>query len=201
VANEARPSEVTRILQEMSAPEALPSGRSAATERLLVLVYDELRRVASRIMSGERPGHTLQPTALVHEAYLKLVDQESLRWNDRAHFMGIAARAMRQILVDHARRRSAEKRGGEYQRVTFLEDLAIGPSAEVELLELHEALEKLALEDERSARVAELRLFGGLSIIEVAEVLGVSQRTVFGDWSVARLWLSRQLRGTQGDGA
>jgi RNA polymerase sigma factor (TIGR02999 family) len=188
-------SEVTRILQGLDAGIPARGERSAEAERLFVMVYDELRGIAARIMSRERAGHTLQPTALVNEAYLKLVDQESLRWNDRAHFLSIAARAMRQILVDHARRHGAEKRGGEWQRVTLDQEVAIDPGAEVELLDLHQALETLAGLDARAARVAELRLFGGLSVPEVAHVLGVSARTVDGDWAMARMWLSREMEG------
>ena len=189
------PSEVTRILQGLSADGASGPGSSSVSERLFVLVYDELRGIASRIMSRERAGHTLQPTALVNEAYLKLVDQSVLRWNDRAHFVSIAARAMRRILVDHARRRGADKRGGEWQRVTLDEQVALDPGADVELLDLDLALEKLAGLDARAAQVAELRLFGGMSVPETAHVLGVSPRTVDGDWAMARMWLSREIAG------
>lgn len=192
------PPDVTRILQDLTAGHASTEERSEATERLLALVYDELRCIAGRMMSAERASHTLQPTALVHEAYIKLVGQESLRWNDRAHFMSIAARAMRQILVDHARKRHAQKRGGGLQQVTLEEALVPGSDDAFEILELHDALEKLAAEDERAARVAEMRLFGGLSVPEVATVLGVTPRTVDRDWAAARLWLSREIRGARG---
>ena len=193
-------SEATRLLKGLSVEGTGSREKAAAVEELLALAYDELRRVASRIMARERAGHTLQPTALVHEAYLKLVDQTSLRWNDRAHFLGIAARAMRQILVDHARRSGAVKRGGEMTRVTLDEsvapDVSPGASSDLDLLDLNQALERLAVEDDRAARVAELRLFGGLSVKEAAHVLGVSVRTVGGDWAMARLWLSREISGT-----
>ena len=185
-------SEVTRILLDLSAAE---STDPSLTERLFALVYDELRVLASNLMRHERAGHTLQATALVHEAYLRLVDQTRISWQDRRHFMGVAARAMRQILVDHARRRGAEKRGGGWERVT-LEDLD-GPAAseDYEVLRLHEALERFAALDPRAARVVELRTFGGLTVEEAAAVLEVSRRTVDGDWATARMWLSRELGG------
>lgn len=185
--------EVTRVLRELSDSGSSSREREEATGRLFALVYDELRAVASRLMSRERAGHTLQPTVLVHEAYIKLIDQESLRWNDRAHFLAIAARAMRQILIDYARRRGAGKRGGEWQRVTLDEEIALGPGPDLELLDLDSALERLAALDERAAHVAELRLFGGVSVEEAAHVLSVSPRTIKGDWAMARMWLSREL--------
>ena len=189
--NEPSPSEVTRILQELSGREmADPEAR----ERLMEAVYPELHRIAAAQMRKERPDHTLQPTALVHEAYLKLVDQTRADWRDRAHFLGIAARAMRQILVDHARRHNAQKRGGDLQRVTLDESLD-GAAPKLEVIALHEALERFAEMDERAAQVVELRIFGGLTVEETAEVLGVSKRTVDADWSMARLWLARALGG------
>lgn len=165
------------------------------SERLLALVYEELRRTANALMARERVGHTLQPTALVHEAYLRLVHQDEVMWTDRAHFLGIAARSMRQILVDHARVRSAEKRGGGLQRVTLDDGLLSDTDEELELLLLDDALEKLAQLDERASKVAEMRLFGGMTVDETAHALAVSKRTVDGDWQTARLWLSRELRG------
>ena len=143
-------------------------------------------------MRRERPGHTLQPTALVAEAFLRLVDETQVQWQDRAHFLGIAARVMRQILVDHARRRAAVKRGHELRRVTFDENLGHGSNQSFELLALHEALDRLAALDPRGARVVELRVFGGLTIDEIARLLDVSKRTVDNDWVVARMWLARE---------
>jgi RNA polymerase sigma-70 factor (ECF subfamily) len=188
-------SEITRILQEISAED---SAHPARTDELFALIYGELRRIAAGLLRRERPEHTLQPTALVHEAYLKLVDQTRIRWQDRAHFLGIAARAMRQILVDHARGRAARKRGGGRQRVTLDEALVAKEGKDLELLSLDEAMTRLAGVDERAARVVELRIFGGLTVTEIAHVLGVSKRTVDGDWSVARMWLARELRPEAG---
>jgi RNA polymerase sigma factor (TIGR02999 family) len=183
------PSEVTRLLERSARGE----GEAGASRRLFELVYDELRRLAGSLMRRERGGHTLQPTALVHEAFLRLVGAPNIAWQDRAHFMGIAARAMRQILVDHARRHAAEKRGGGLQRVTLTDAEAVVPGDEIEVLDLHEALERFAALDPRAARVVELRVFGGLSVPEAAHVLEVSPRTVDGDWAVARMWLTREL--------
>ncbi len=184
-------SEITGILLDLSDETRSAPAR---TEQLFALIYDELRRIAAGLLRRERPEHTLQPTALVHEAYLKLVDQTRIRWQDRAHFLGIAARAMRQILVDHARGRAAKKRGGGRQRVTLDEGLLAEEGKELELLALDDAMTRLAGFDERAARVVELRIFGGLTVTEIALVLGVSKRTVDGDWSVARMWLARELR-------
>jgi len=167
-----------------------------ATDELAETLYPELRRLAGALMRRERPGHTLQPTALVGEAFLRLVDQTGATWQDRAHFLGVAARVMRQVLVDHARRRGAAKRAGGQERVTFTENLAPGSDDGLAVLDLHRALEKLAAFDERGARVAELRLFAGLTAVETAEVTGVSERTVRSDWNAARLWLARELGGT-----
>jgi RNA polymerase sigma factor (TIGR02999 family) len=186
------PSEVTRLLLERNAPGGTPG---ASAEQLFELVYDELRRLAQSLLRRERPEHTLQPTALVHEAFLRLVGETSISWQDRAHFLGIAARAMRQILVDHARRRGAVKRGGGWQRVTLTGEEPAAPGDALEILELHEALDRFAALDARAARVVELRVFGGLTVQETAHLLEVSPRTVDGDWAVARLWLSRELGG------
>ncbi len=144
-------------------------------------------------MRLERQNQTLQPTALVNEAYLKLVDRDRCDWQNRAHFFGVAARAMRQVLVDHARKHGARKRGGTWQKITLDENLQDPGQASLEILALHDALEKLAVESERTARVAELRVFGGLMAKEIAFLLGVSKRTVDGDWQVARMWLGREL--------
>jgi RNA polymerase sigma factor (TIGR02999 family) len=172
--------------------EARAAGEDA-TSRLAELLYPELRRLAGALMRRERPDHTLQPTALVGEAFLRLVDQDQVTWQDRAHFLGVAARVMRQVLVDHARKRRTDKRGGGTPRVTFDDALGHGAGDEGSVLDLHRALEKLAEFDPRGARVAELRLFGGLTVVETAEVTGVSERTARNDWAVARLWLAREL--------
>jgi RNA polymerase sigma factor (TIGR02999 family) len=187
-------SEVTLVLRRLGSA-ADESDRSAAASRLLELLYGELRRIAARLMRRERAGQTLQPTALVHEVYMRLVDQPGMQWSDRAHFLGVAARAMRQILVDRARRRTARRRGGGLHRVTLDEEAAGDGGRELELLELHEAMERLASLDERAARVTEMRLFGGMTVAEIAHVLGVSTRTVDDDWAVAKAWLRRELAG------
>jgi RNA polymerase sigma factor (TIGR02999 family) len=180
---------VTQILRQLDLSD--PS----QADELLAAVYDELRRLASGQLRGERPNHTLQPTALVHEAYLRLVDARDLRWESRAHFFGTAARAMRQILVDHARRHNAEKRGGGWEQVTLATDVGGEESLAADVLDLHEALEKLASHDAELARLVELRFFAGLTLDETADTLGVSRRKTAKDWSVARLWLQRRLGG------
>ena len=158
----------------------------------------ELRRLARSYMRRERPGHTLQTTALVNEAFLRLTDARGVRWQDRAHFLAIAARLMRRVLVDHARSRGYRKRGGGAERVTLDEGLAAAPEPEVDVVALDRALQSLAEVDARKSRVIELRFFGGLSVEETAEVLHVSTDTVKRDWRLARLWLLREL---EGDGA
>lgn len=184
--------EVTRILREWS------GGDPEAPSRLMPFVYDELRRLARAYLARERGGHTLQPTALVNEAYLRLVDQTRVSWRNRAHFYGIAASMMRRVLIDHARAHAAEKRGGTAVRLSLedvqvpLEDRAAG------LVALDEALERLAAMDERKCKVVEMRFFGGLTDEEIAEVLGVTTRTVLRDWKKARLWLYRELSPTEG---
>src|SRR3954467_6078667 len=157
-------------------------------ERLLPLVYGELRVIAARQMQRERPGHMLQPTALVHEAYLRLVDGQPLRWESRAHFFRIAARAMRQVLIDFSRRQRADKRGGEWQRVTLDPDLAT-VSGDWELLDLHEALSRLGELDPALERLVELRFFPGLTLDEAAAALSVSRRKAANDWRAALAWL------------
>lgn len=169
-------------------------GDQAALERLMPLVYNELRRLASNYLRRERAGHTLQPTALVNEAYLKLVDQKNAKWQNRAQFFGISAQLMRRILVDHARQHQAVKRGGSNQQrlsITSVEQFAKQP--EVDLLALNEALDELAKLDPQQGRIVELKFFGGLSIEETAEVLGIGHATVERDWKMARAWLRRQL--------
>ncbi len=184
-------SEVTRILHELRAGDA---DRPEVTARAFELLYAELRSLAAALFRTERAGHTLQPTALVHEAFARLVDRERVDWQGSAHFRGIAGQAMRRVLVDHARARLAAKRGGGRDRVTLSAVPGV-PGAGFELIELDDALTKLARESERAARVAELKVFAGLSGDEIAEALGVSRRTVTGDWTVARLWLARELSG------
>jgi RNA polymerase sigma factor (TIGR02999 family) len=180
--------ETTRLLINLG------NGDPKAAARLLPLVYDELRSVAARYFRRQGANHTLQPTALVHEAFLKLVDQTQAKWKDRAHFFAVAAQAMRQILVNHARARGAEKRGGGRAKIAFADDMAAAASpGEFDPLALDEALTRLAALDERKAKVVELRFFSGLSVEEVAEVLGVSLTTIEGDWRMARAWLSRAL--------
>jgi len=159
-------------------------------------VEAELRRLARGYMGRERRGHTLQATALVNEAFLRLVDAKSVRWTDRAHFLGISARLMRRVLVDHARSRGYEKRGGGAHRVTLSEAIpAVSTAPPLDLLALDRALERLALVDARKARVIELRFFGGLSVEETAEVVHVSTNTIKRDWRLAKLWLLRELEG------
>ena len=180
-------NEVTQILRDWQ------SGDKSAAERLFPLVYDELKRQARKYLRRERVNHTLQPTALVHEAYLRLIDQTGLTAETRTHFFAVAARLMRQILVDHARTRNAEKRGGAAERFS-IEDIEILPDqSAADLLELDEALQRLEAIDERKCRVVDLRFFGGLSENEIAEVLGVSEKTVRRDWHFAKLWLFREL--------
>ena len=170
------------------------NGDQAALEKLMPLVYSELRRLASNYLRRERGEHTLQPTALVNEAYLKLIDQRNAKWQNRAHFFGISAQLMRRILVDHARQHQAVKRGGSGQQrvsITTVEKLAKEP--EVDLLALNEALDELARMDPQQGRIVELKFFGGRQIDEIAEVLGIGHATVERDWKLARAWLRRQL--------
>ena len=167
-------------------------GDSKAMEELLPLVYDELRRLARGYLYRERAEHTLQSTALVHEAYLRLIEQD-VEWQSRAHFLGIAAQMMRRILVDHARARSAAKRG-EGLRVTLDEKMAIAEARDLDVIALDRALTRLAQQDEAQARIVEMRFFAGLSIEETAEVLGISPATVKRDWAMAKAWLTRELQ-------
>jgi RNA polymerase sigma-70 factor (ECF subfamily) len=169
-------------------------GDEGALERLMPVVYNELRRLASGYLRRERAGHTLQPTALVNEAYLRLVDQRSARWQNRAQFFGVAAQLMRRILVDHARLRQAAKRGGsDQQQLSLSHAERIASHQEIDLLALHEALNDLAQIDPQQSRIVELKFFGGLTIEETAEVLGISHATVERDWTLARAWLRREL--------
>jgi RNA polymerase sigma-70 factor, ECF subfamily len=171
----------------------LSHGDGAALAQLTPLVYEELRRLAHRAMGGQRPDHTLQTTALVNEAYLRLADQTNPRWQNRAHFFAVAARAMRQILVSYARSQQAEKRGAGALKVELDEAALVSPEESREIVDLHEALERLATLDARKALVVELKYFGGLNYDEVAEVLNVSRITVRRDWDFARAWLYAEL--------
>jgi RNA polymerase sigma-70 factor, ECF subfamily len=179
----------------------MAKGNEEAEAKLLSLVYDELRRLAGRYMRRERQNHTLQPTALVHEAYLKMFERQPENWQSRAHFLGIAARVMRQILVDHARGHTREKRGGGEQKVQLDEDLVFAPERSLEILKLDETLQRLAKLDPRQARVVELRFFGGLTVEETADVMGISPKTVKREWSLAKAWLHGELRPSHVGGA
>ena len=178
---------VTELLRAWS------DGDDGALERLTPLVEAELRRLARGYMARERRGHTLQATALVNEAFLRLTEAQHLRWQDRAHFLGVAARLMRRVLVDHARSRGYRKRGGDVQRVTLCEGLVASPEPVIDVMALDRALEALAAVDVRKSRIIELRFFGGLSVEETADVLHVSRDTVKRDWRLAKLWLLREL--------
>jgi RNA polymerase sigma-70 factor (ECF subfamily) len=164
-----------------------------AVAQLLPLVYDELRRLAAHYLASERNDHTLQATALVHEAYVRLIDQTQVAWQDHAHFCGVAARVMRQILVDHARRRGRLKHQAKGKRIPLDEGLLVGGQANVDLEQLDEALTQFAALDARSAKVVELRFFGGMQVREIAEVLKVSERSVANDWAYAKAWLYNEL--------
>jgi len=181
--------EITQLLLAWS------DGDQAALEKLTPLVYAELRRLAKGYMFGERPGHTLQTTALINEAYMRLIDWKNVRWQGRAHFFGVAAQVMRRILVDFARARHYAKRGGAAQQVSLDEAVTIHEDRSAELIALDEALKSLAEIDPRKSQVVELRFFGGLNAKETAEALKVSQRTVEREWNSARAWLYRELRG------
>jgi RNA polymerase sigma factor (TIGR02999 family) len=170
------------------------AGDQAALERLMPLIYDELRRLARARLRRERPGHLLQTTALVNEAYLKLVDQRQVRWQNRSHFFAIAARLMRRILVDHARRHAAAKRGGAAEPVT-LSNVPEWPASRLDVVAVDTALVRLAELDPRQSRIVELRVFGGLTADETAEVLDISPRTVRREWTLAKAWLYRQIYG------
>jgi len=185
--------EVTGLLRAWS------DGDEASLEQLMPLVDAELRRLARAYMRRERQGHTLQTTALVNEAFIRLVDAKNLRWQDRAHFLGISARLMRRVLVDHARARGYQKRGGGARRVVLDEAMAPSGPPEIDIVALDRALDALAIVDERKSRVIEMRFFGGLSVEETAEVLHVSCDTIKRDWRLAKLWLLRELGGTTHD--
>ncbi len=181
--------DVTQLL------EAFTAGNKEALSTLLPLIYDELRRLAAYYLHRERPNHTLQATALVHEAYLRLVNQRAVQWQNRSHFFGVAAQAMRRILVDHARAYGASKRGSGEHKLSLDDAHAVGLAPSFDVLVLNEALDRLAAFDEQQVRVVELRFFAGFSVEETAEILGVSPATVKREWAMARAWLKREIGG------
>jgi RNA polymerase sigma factor (TIGR02999 family) len=185
-----RTEEVTQILQEWR------QGDENAPARLMPLVYEELRRRAAEYLRYERPDHTLQATALVHEAYLKLVDQSRANWKDRAHFASVAAHLMRRILVQHARTHNAEKRGGKLEKLYLDETRELSCERRPDLIELDDALQSFAVTYPREGQVVELKFFGGLEMNEIATVLSVSAKAVSRDWHFAKLWLRRELKGS-----
>lgn len=186
------PTNITVLLR------AAASGDRRDLDALMAALYDDLRRLAVSHLGGERRDHTLQPTALVHEAYVKLLDQRSTAWTDRLHFFAVASRIIRRILIDHARARDADKRGGGRTRISLDGTDVAGGEREVDLLALHEALEELARLDEQQAKIVELRYFGGCTVEEVAEILSVGRRTVDRDWQAARTWLFVRLSDDSG---
>ena len=183
-----KPPDVTQILVDSSGEQP-----ADVAQRLLPFVYDELRELAERYLRSERRGHTLQPTALVHEAFMRLIDQSRVDWKGRTHFYAVGAEAMRRILIDHARARGRGKRGGQWQRVLLDEADTPQELRDLDLIALHDALEALAALDAQQARIVELRFFGGLTVEEVAHVLGVSKRKIEGDWTHAKAWLRSAL--------
>lgn len=185
-------SDVTQLLVNWN------QGDPKALEALTPLVYDELRKLARRYLRRERPDHTLQSTALVHEAYLRMVDQRQVRWQNRAHFFGVAAQIIRRILVDHARAHNADKRGADAVKLPLDEAMAIPEARQIDLVALDDSLNSLASFDLQQGRIVELRFFGGLSIEETAEVLGVSPATVKRDWAMAKAWLYRDMTSRPG---
>lgn len=188
--SDARTHNVTALLIQWR------GGDERAVEKLLPLVYDELRRIAKRQMAGERPGHLLQATALVNEAYLRLVDIRRVQWQDRVHFYALSARVMRRVLVDSARAQKNQKRGGRQHRVTLEQNLLAGSDTPEDVIAIDRVLKSLAAQYERKAQVVELRFFGGLSVEETAEALGISEETVTRDWKFAKNWLMRELSRT-----
>jgi len=181
------PHQITQLLKEWG------DGDQSARDQLMPLVYDELRRMAHQHMRKERPGHTLQTSALVHEAFVRLVDQSEVQWQNRAHFFGIAAQMMRRILVDYARSRGYAKRGGDARQVSLDEVAIVSEERAADVVALDDALTSLATIDSRKSQIVELRFFSGLSIEETAEVLAVSPGTVMRDWALAKAWLRREM--------
>jgi RNA polymerase sigma factor (TIGR02999 family) len=188
------PGSITNLLLELGVEGSDPA---SIQSRLYAALYGELRAAAGRLMKRERGDHTLEPTALVHEAYLKLVDIQRVDWRNRCHFLGVATRAMRQVLVDHARLRRASKRGEGWERITLSSIPGDANAAWLEILDLDALLRRLAALDERTARVAELRVIGGMTHEEIGESLGVSVRTVAEDWSMGKKWLAREIEKEQ----
>jgi RNA polymerase sigma factor (TIGR02999 family) len=185
------PGEVTGLLGEWS------SGNEVARDRAVALIYEELRRRAQRIMLGERQEHTMSPSGLVHEVLLRFINQPLVNWQNRAHFVATSVRAMRRILVEHARARAAQKRGGEWRRVTMELSSSLLASSPVDILDVNAAIERLAALDELQSKIVDLRFFGGLSIAETADVLALSSATIKREWQMARAWLSRRLGSEQ----
>ena len=186
----SQPREVTQLLIQLT------DGNRAVLDDLLPLIYSELRGLAANYLRRERAGHTLQPTALVNEAYLRLVDQTRVEWQNRAHFLGVAAQMMRRILVDHARAGAAEKRGGEMRKISLDENIDVSGEGDRNLVALDDALNRLAELDPQKGRIVEMRFFGGLSAEETAEALGVSVPTVKRHWRLAKAWLYGQVKNT-----
>ena len=184
-----RSGEITTLLARLSA------GQKEAMDDLIPVVYAELRRVAARCIAAERPGHTLQPTALVHEVYFRLIGQKEIEWKNRAQFVGLAAVMMRRILVNHARDRAAGKRGGDMRKVSLSDVETAARPQDVDIIVLHEALDQLCAIDPRKSRIVELKFFGGLTTSEIAEVLQLSPATIERDWSFARAWLYDAIGG------
>jgi RNA polymerase sigma-70 factor (ECF subfamily) len=187
--DDSEPIDVSSVLAEIAA------GEDDATERLMPLVYDQMRQIAQRLLRHESPGHTLQPTALVNEAFLRLAGKNNIDWQGKTHFFAIGAKVMRRVLVDHARGKRAQKRGGEQCRIPLSDELCVSNRNDEDVLAIEEALEKLEDLDARQAKVVELRFYGGLTVEEVAEALGVSKRTIESDWTMVRAWLRRELSG------
>lgn len=185
--------ETTQIL------EAVTGGDQAGAARLMDLVYDDMRNLAHKYLSGPMPNHTLAPTAVVHEAFIKLVDGKRVDWRGKSHFFAVGAKAMRQILVDYARQKSSLKRGGNRQRIPIGPDIAVSTNQDEDVLALNEALEDLAKVNSQRALIVELRFFGGMSIKEVSESLGIAERTVVKQWATTRIWLRRYLAENHGE--
>lgn len=181
-------SGATQILQAFSA------GDRSDVEKLMHLVYDDLRRLACSHLGTDTPRHTLDPTAVVHEVFLKLVDRDEIDWRGRSHFFAVSAKTMRHLLVDHAREKAAQKRGGNRQRIPLADDIALSPDRDEDVLAVDEALDALAEIDGQRARIVEMRFFSGMTVQEVATVLGVSEKTVGREWAATRLWLRKYLR-------
>ena len=187
------PADITLLLH------AAASGQRESVDALMAAIYEDMRRLAARHMGGERRNHTLQPTAVVHEAYVRLIDQHKTDWKDRLHFFAVASRIIRRVLIDHARANEADKRGGDRTRISLTDQEIAGPSRDIDLIALDEALKELAEIDSQQSRIVELRYFGGCTVEEVAEVLQIGKRTVDRDWQAAKAWLFLRLEGDDAD--